>query len=305
MDPFFILEFLHISKDCWRAHIHHTCLPFHVLGRHVRHRSSPDILLDRLSAAISESSTDLESVDPFSVVQDEAFPLRYVFYVEDNPKSLRIFGYGGRASQMAREINCRVEFQAHFPHTLGMFDHNPRSRDNPEPVELAFYHCGKRVRPVIVAAPNLNALLSFVKQLDRVFPEFEASRFLNDRLDKPKLGATMESNRATLIWTHSHIKMGEKDWQIVSARMMNSTANARTDSPTKWWICIQRTDQSSWFDKLNFSVYPYSNYCLRASCTYVSVCLFDCLLCMEWTIHLTDSVVSLTRVYSLVNVYKI
>lgn len=167
--------------------------------RHVRHRSSPDILLDRLSAAISESSTDLESVDPFPMVQDEAFPLRYVFYVDDTPKSLRIFGYGGTASQIAREINCRVELQTHWPPTVGVFDHTRRRGDNPRPVELAFYHPGKRVRPVVVAAPSLNALLSFVKQLDHVFPEFEASRFLTDRLDKPKLGTSLESNQATLI----------------------------------------------------------------------------------------------------------
>ncbi|VDP69397.1 unnamed protein product [Echinostoma caproni] len=155
-----------------------------------QHRRVPsNILSDSLITAASESSFDIESIDPFTTVQDDTFPLRYVFYVEDKPKSMRAFANAGKVSLLARDTHCRVYFHAHIQrsaNTNRVLGQTQNSVDSTQPVEPALYYHGKRVCPVTVAAPNLHALLRFVKQLDLLFPEFEASRYLSEQLVAPK-----------------------------------------------------------------------------------------------------------------------
>ncbi|CAL8098888.1 unnamed protein product [Calicophoron daubneyi] len=115
-------------------------------------------------------------------LQDDAFPLRYVFYVNDCPDSLLAFENGGRISLFARDTRCRVYF--HAPART-----NPKSdmktRDDwfeEGIIEPSLYFQGVLVRPVTVAAPTLTNLRRFLELLDAYYPEFRASDYLKDQL---------------------------------------------------------------------------------------------------------------------------
>ncbi|CAH8841377.1 unnamed protein product [Trichobilharzia szidati] len=144
------------------------------------------------------------------IQKSDLLPLHYVFYVEDNQKTLKAFVHGGKISSIAYDTQCHVYYHARHKHIIQSvktceqnmksvhakknmkyasddYDNNSsisssNTIHNSRITEPALFYQGKQVRPVTVAAPNIHKLKQFLEMLDMHYPEFEASAFLYDHL---------------------------------------------------------------------------------------------------------------------------
>lgn len=121
------------------------------------------------------------------------YPLRYVFYIEDTPVSMKALACGGPIITMARDCHCRISCHTRCTGYGGTYA-RPRTISGGGLMEPALYYQGRKVRPIMIAAQNMDDLRNFLRQLDTHYPEFRASALLNDRPNATKASCVADTN---------------------------------------------------------------------------------------------------------------
>ncbi|KAF7233256.1 hypothetical protein EG68_05381 [Paragonimus skrjabini miyazakii] len=133
------------------------------------------------SHTVSVKDQGIPSMAIQQAVQGDTFPLRYQFYIEDRPSTVRAFTSGGKLTALARDSHCDVHFQAQCNQSIPFGQNVQSDRSGSHRImRPILYYQGKRVRPVTVAARNMTELRQFLELLDSHYPELKTNLFGNE-----------------------------------------------------------------------------------------------------------------------------